>query len=533
MNNFKSPQYSRDELLSSQSSDEKMDTGSESIQGTPNSNSSDFEDRDAEVLRLQNPYVQRSDSLDNRVQSELSDSLLNRMSELNINEPDSRPKNLRISPPKLSSTLTLTTNHPLMGLGSPDDNYPDLIPKNSHKREEKDLSLSSIEGDRTDINGYEFYSPQRNTSKSNLYVSDNYVTADSQILTDSLNCSNGPRRKIIPRLSETPGKEGELDNRGISGDRGTTQSTPKYKIDLPESGRFHSGATEWCDSPTNHRSMPNFDLPIEMSTTIGVQNNLESPDLISSTQDDKSAYQALLDPYTGSVALRPTVPRNPGSPRRKIQVPPDEDSCSLDSVSGCSLESEEEPPMPEPVDFPSEQEESKRSKSTATASECSDPIPEYSAAEEFRDERSWLHVQHSGGQATCDMKVIEPFKRVISHGGYCGDGAAIIVFSACHLPDNGRPDYRYVMDNLFLYVIWSLERLLNSFSRLRKSLKELYLVHPTFWLKSFVVITKPFVSSKFFRKLNYVKSLKELLEKVPVEPNAIPDIVKHFDAHRR
>lgn len=46
-----------------------------------------------------------------------------------------------------------------------------------------------------------------------------------------------------------------------------------------------------------------------------------------------------------------------------------------------------------------------RSKSTNTVSECSDPIPEYSAAEEFRDERSWLSVQHSGGRAVCDMKV--------------------------------------------------------------------------------------------------------------------------------
>ncbi|CAG4955365.1 unnamed protein product [Colias eurytheme] len=247
-----------------------------------------------------------------------------------------------------------------------------------------------------------------------------------------------------------------------------------------------------------------------------------------------SAYQAMVGWYTGSVAHSPTPPRI--LPRRVIRVPPYED-----------VESEDEPVMPEPVDLPSEQEDS-----------TSDPIPEYFAAEEFRDERSWLHVQHNGGQATCDMKVIEPFKRVISHGGFCSDGAAIIVLSACHLPDNDRPDYRYVMDNLFLYVIWSLERLVTdeyrlvylhgsagrrrmpSFSwlheyymlierRLRKSLKELYLVHPTFWLKCFVVITKPFVSSKFFRKLNYVKNLEELLEKVPVEPNAIPDEVKHFD----
>ena len=53
------------------------------------------------------------------------------------------------------------------------------------------------------------------------------------------------------------------------------------------------------------------------------------------------------------------------------------------------------------------------------------------------------------------VQVIEPFKRVVSHGGYeagagGASGAALIVFSACHLPDNARADYRYVMDNLFL-----------------------------------------------------------------------------------
>ncbi|XP_063835785.1 caytaxin-like [Ostrinia nubilalis] len=68
--------------------------------------------------------------------------------------------------------------------------------------------------------------------------------------------------------------------------------------------------------------------------------------------------------------------------------------------------------------------------------------------------------------------------------------------------------------------------------RLRKSLKHLYLVHPTFWLKSFVILTKPFVSSKFFRKLSYVRSLDELSRCVPVAPHAIPDLVRQYDAAR-
>ncbi|XP_047541357.1 BCL2/adenovirus E1B 19 kDa protein-interacting protein 2 isoform X3 [Vanessa atalanta] len=564
MNSLQSSRLSEDDLYSSPSSDEKMDTASESLrstQDTPNSILSDSEERETEVLRLQNPNVLRllePEKLDNKLplKPELNDSLVTRMSNLRIESPI-RPKNLGISPPRLSSTLTLTTSHPLMTLSSPDENFPDVVPKKVPKiDEDKDLSLSSIEDERGPTNGYELYTPLRNTSKNNLYFSDNFVTADSHMLSESLNVppdvarvEQKERRKIIPRFTETPTTDSSTPHKNMcrlsDGDKDcaikyneerhklSSHSTPKAMgVDVSESEEFHS--------------------------------DLDSPDVISSsTQEDRSAYQALLDPYTGSVALRHTAPKS-NPPRRKVQLPPEDedDRCSLDSISGCSMDSEDEPPPPAQQPDTSEEDNTKRSKSTNTVSECSDPIPEYSAAEEFRDERSWLTVQHSGGRAICDMKVIEPFKRVVSHGGYEAGGAALIVFSACHLPDSARPDYRYVMDNLFLYVMWSLERLVTdeyvlvylhgsagrrrmpTFAwlhecyklldrRLRKSLKHLYLVHPTFWLKSFVIVTKPFVSSKFFRKLTYVKSLQELLEKVPVEPNAIPEIVKQYDANRR
>lgn len=56
-----------------------------------------------------------------------------------------------------------------------------------------------------------------------------------------------------------------------------------------------------------------------------------------------------------------------------------------------------------------------------------------------------------------DMKVIEPYKRVLSHGGYLKDDCqnAIVIFSCCFLPDRSRADYRYVMDSLFLCVVLS------------------------------------------------------------------------------
>ncbi|XP_048002414.1 protein prune homolog 2 [Leguminivora glycinivorella] len=579
-----------------------MDTGSES-QHTPSSLSDEDPETTDPVLRLQNPETKpilrfnplknlenerlsgdlensvknikneklnpETDLLENSVNIE-SDNLINNINSLKISiEKSNRPKNLNLSP-KFSSTLTSTTDHPLMGLASPDENYPDLIPK--RKEDDKDLSLSSIEDEKHETNG--FYSPERNTSKNNLYFNDNFTTAESHIL-NSLDVTSPPDVAKIEKKfqrnvekgengvskGESGVKKGESGANRLEVLRVTGQSTPKSNEEIQEAEEFHSGVAEWCESPA-HRPRPNFDLPIELKTTIKPPNDLDSPDVVSSSQEDRSAYQALLDPYTGSVALRPTPQAKGPTHRRRIQLPPDDDDqCSLDSGSIHSLESEEEPPEPG-YHTPVEQEHSKRSTNTLSSCSASEPIPEYSAAEELRDERSWLSVPRPGGPATCDMKVIEPYKRVVSHGGYDASGCALIVFSACHLPDVRRADYHYVMDNLFLYVIWTLERLvpdnyilvylygsagprrlptihwLREYyklidRRLRKSLKHLYLVHPTYGLKIFVAFTKAFVSSKFFRKLSYVRNLTELMTLVPVEPNAIPELVKQYDEGKR
>ncbi|XP_017475997.1 PREDICTED: uncharacterized protein LOC108366191 [Rhagoletis zephyria] len=189
-------------------------------------------------------------------------------------------------------------------------------------------------------------------------------------------------------------------------------------------------------------------------------------------------------------------------------------------------------------------------------------LPQYSAAEERRDSRNWQKITLPDGRTReIDMRVIEPYKRVLSHGGYLQAGGhnAIVIFCACHLPDRSRADYSYVMDNLFLYVVKTLEQLVTEDyvliylhggtsrrnvppfpwlkkcyqlldRRLRKSLKNMYLVHPTFWIKSIVWMTRPFVSAKFWRKLVYVKSLDELAKHVVVEKAAIPEKVKQYDA---
>uniref|UniRef100_A0A671P998 ATCAY kinesin light chain interacting caytaxin b n=1 Tax=Sinocyclocheilus anshuiensis TaxID=1608454 RepID=A0A671P998_9TELE len=128
--------------------------------------------------------------------------------------------------------------------------------------------------------------------------------------------------------------------------------------------------------------------------------------------------------------------------------------------------------------------------------------------------RLWRTVIIGDQEHRIDMQVIRPYLRVVTHGGYYGEGLnAIIVFAACYLPDSGCADYNYIMENLFLYVISSLELLvaedymiiyLNGATprrrmpgiswlkrcyqmierRLRKNLKCLIIAHPSWFIRT-------------------------------------------------
>ncbi|XP_075432005.1 BCL2/adenovirus E1B 19 kDa protein-interacting protein 2 isoform X2 [Ascaphus truei] len=186
-------------------------------------------------------------------------------------------------------------------------------------------------------------------------------------------------------------------------------------------------------------------------------------------------------------------------------------------------------------------------------------IPEYTAAEEKEESRRWRLFRIGEQDHRVDMSAIEPYKKVISHGGYYGDGLnAIIVFAVCFMPDSSQPDYRYLMDNLFKYVIGTLEMLvaenymivyLNGATtrrkmpslgwlrkcyqqidrRLRKNLKSLIIVHPSWFIRTLLAITRPFISSKFSQKIRYVFSLVELAELIPMEYVGIPECIKEVD----
>ncbi|XP_024131502.1 protein prune homolog 2 isoform X1 [Oryzias melastigma] len=185
----------------------------------------------------------------------------------------------------------------------------------------------------------------------------------------------------------------------------------------------------------------------------------------------------------------------------------------------------------------------------------------HGAAEESRGSRLWRSVLIGEQEHRIDMKCIEPYKRVISHGGYYSEQNAIIVFAACFLPDSDCDNYSYVMENLFLYVISTLElmvaedymivylngatphRRMPGFTwmkrcyqmidrRLKKNLKMFIIVHPSWFIRTLLGITRPFISSKFSSKIKYVGTLRELGELIPIEYIHIPPSVLKVDKGR-
>ncbi|KAL9821831.1 protein prune homolog 2 isoform 2-T2 [Geothlypis trichas] len=275
-----------------------------------------------------------------------------------------------------------------------------------------------------------------------------------------------------------------------------------------------------------------------------------------------------------SAEMRPEPPNSldlNGSQPRRIKLTAPNINLSLDQSEG-SILSDDNLDTPDEIDInvddldtPDEadsfeyagQEEQTAAKDASQ--EESESIPEYSAEEEREDNRLWRTVVIGEQEQRIDMKVIEPYKKVISHGGYYGDGLnAIIVFAACFLPDSSRADYNYVMENLFLYVISTLELMvaedymivyLNGATprrrmpglgwmkkcyqmidrRLRKNLKSFIIVHPSWFIRTILAVTRPFISSKFSSKIQYVNTLAELREMIPMEYVHIPDSIVKID----
>lgn len=226
-----------------------------------------------------------------------------------------------------------------------------------------------------------------------------------------------------------------------------------------------------------------------------------SPDLLSSESDaDVSQYLAAVESNFQSVSLLPNANnKTTRKMKRSTGAGGAEDISSLDSISNHSFDDDEDiehnlaslSPSSSLIDgldgeddddddcegpelLPDNDDDLDDFGMTTTptphavgggVTTGTSELPQYTADEERRDSRNWQKITLPDGRTReIDMRVIEPYKRVLSHGGYLKAGGqnAIVIFCACHLPDRSRADYSYVMDNLFLYVVKTLEQLVTD-----------------------------------------------------------------------
>ncbi|XP_065324097.1 uncharacterized protein LOC135931132 isoform X4 [Gordionus sp. m RMFG-2023] len=63
-----------------------------------------------------------------------------------------------------------------------------------------------------------------------------------------------------------------------------------------------------------------------------------------------------------------------------------------------------------------------------------------------------------------DSEIIEPYKRIFSHGGYFEDNKStpIVCLYACYLPCRSTPNYEYIMEQLFFYIVKTLHILVED-----------------------------------------------------------------------
>ncbi|XP_027274479.1 bcl-2/adenovirus E1B 19 kDa-interacting protein 2-like protein isoform X2 [Cricetulus griseus] len=184
------------------------------------------------------------------------------------------------------------------------------------------------------------------------------------------------------------------------------------------------------------------------------------------------------------------------------------------------------------------------------------------------DGHRWRVFRTGQREQRVDMTTIEPYKRVLSHGGYHGDGLnAVILFASCYLPRSSIPNYTYVMEHLFRYMVGTLELLVAEnyllvhlsggtsraqvppLSWIRQcyrtldrrcypALSILIILLATFPSMTSSRITLPIqniidllclFSSKFTRKIRFLDSLGELAQLISLDQVHIPEVVRQLD----
>lgn len=148
--------------------------------------------------------------------------------------------------------------------------------------------------------------------------------------------------------------------------------------------------------------------------------------------------------------------------------------------------------------------------------------------------------------------------QIIEVAGDDNFGRKVIVFNACRMPPQHQLDHHkllmYLKGTLDQYVEsdytliyfhhgltsenkpslgWLREAYREFDRKYKKNIKALYIVHPTMFIKTLLILFKPIISFKFGRKINYVSYLSELQDVVKCDQLLIPGPVKEYDKKLR
>ncbi|KAG9352162.1 hypothetical protein JZ751_020575 [Albula glossodonta] len=144
--------------------------------------------------------------------------------------------------------------------------------------------------------------------------------------------------------------------------------------------------------------------------------------------------------------------------------------------------------------------------------------------------------------------------QIVEVAGDDNYGRKVIVFSACRMPPHHELDHHkllmYLKHTLDQYVesdytliyfhhgltsenkpslSWLRDAYREFDRKYKKNIKALYIVHPTMFVRTLLILFKPLISFKFGRKLNYINYLSELEDIVKCEQLVIPTRVRDYD----
>ncbi|KAF6102097.1 Rho GTPase activating protein 1 [Phyllostomus discolor] len=180
----------------------------------------------------------------------------------------------------------------------------------------------------------------------------------------------------------------------------------------------------------------------------------------------------------------------------------------------------------------------------------SDEMPDFPKSDDSKS---------SSPEPVTHLKWDDPYYDIARHQivEVAGDdkyGRKIIVFSACRMPPSHQLDHSKLLgylkhtldqyvesDYTLLYLhhgltsdnkpslSWLRDAYREFDRKYKKNIKALYIVHPTMFIKTLLILFKPIISFKFGQKIFYVNYLSELSEHVKLEQLGIPRQVLKYD----